>query len=281
MRVAILGTGIMGTGMARNLRRSGHQVRAWNRTLERAEPLVADGVAIADAPGEAVADAEAMITILHDADSVAGVLERVDAPAGTLWLQASTVGIDGAERLAAVAAERGWVYVDSPVLGTKAPAENGTLLVLASGPDEAQPRARPIFDAIGSRTMWLGPAGAASRLKMVVNSWVQAITVGTAQAITTARGLGLDPELFLAAIDGSATDSPYAHLKGTAILEDNYAPSFSVSGAAKDARLIATAVERSGTDPALANAVREVFEQAERLGYGAEDMAAVAKALRS
>jgi 3-hydroxyisobutyrate dehydrogenase len=281
MRVAVLGTGIMGSGMARNLQRAGHDVHAWNRTRERAEPLAADGVTIADSPGAAVAGADAVITILHDADSIARVLDHVDGPAGTLWLQVSTVGIDGADRLGGIAARRGWVYVDSPVLGTKAPAENGTLLVLASGPDEAREPATPVFDAIGSRTIWLGPAGAASRLKMVVNSWVQAITIATAQAVTTARGLGLDPALFLNAIEGSATDSPYAHLKGNAIIEGNYAPSFAINGAAKDARLIAAAVERSGTDPALANAVLALFEQAEKQGYGAEDMAAVAKALRS
>jgi 3-hydroxyisobutyrate dehydrogenase len=173
------------------------------------------------------------------------------------------------------------VYVDSPVLGTKAPAENGKLVVLASGPAEAREAATPVFDAIGSRTIWLGPAGTGSRLKMVVNSWVQAITVAAAQAVTTARGLGLDPALFLSAIEGSATDSPYAHLKGNAIIDDDYAPSFAVAGAAKDARLIASAVERAGVDPTLANAVLTLFEQADKQGYGAEDMAAIAKALRS
>jgi 3-hydroxyisobutyrate dehydrogenase len=281
MRVAILGTGIMGSGMARSLRRAGHEVHAWNRSRERAEPLAADGVTVADTPGGAVAGADALITTLHDADSVAGVLDQVDGPAGTLWLQASTVGIDGADRLGGIAARRGWVYVDSPVLGTKAPAENGTLLVLASGPDEARERATPVFDAIGSRTMWLGPAGSGSRLKMVVNSWVGAITVATAQAVMTARGLGLDPALFLSALDGAATDSPYAHIKGKAIIEDDYAPSFAVSGAVKDCRLIVAAVQRAGVDPTLANAVLALFEQAEKQGHGAEDMAAVAKALRS
>lgn len=281
MRVAILGTGIMGSGMARSLRRAGHEVHAWNRTRDRAEPLAADGVTVAESPGEAAAGADVLITILHDADSVAEVLDHVDGPTGLLWLQISTVGIDGADRLGGIASRRGWTYVDSPVLGTKTPAEKGTLVVLASGPDEARAQATPVFDAIGSRTLWLGPAGSGSRLKMVVNSWVAAITVATAQAVTTARGLGLDPQLFLSAIEGSAPDSQYAHVKGAAIISDNYAPSFTLSGAVKDSRLIASAVQRAGVDPTLANAVLALFEKAETQGYGAEDMAAVAKAMWS
>ena len=130
MTVAVLGTGIMGSGMARNMRRAGLEVRAWNRTRKRADPLAADDIAVTDRPDEAIAGGSVVVTMMYDAASVAEVIEPLDAPAGTLWLQTSTVGIDGADRLADIATGKGWIYVDAPVLGTKAPADNGTLIVL-------------------------------------------------------------------------------------------------------------------------------------------------------
>src|SRR4051812_45308671 len=162
LTVAVLGTGIMGAPMARNLAEAGFDVRAWNRTIEKAQPLADDGVSIARTPREAADGADIVLTALSDADAVAAV---VDGPDGALrdgdsavWLQMSTVGVDGTERLAAIAAARGIGFVDAPVLGTRAPAENGELTVLASGPDELRPACQPVFDAVGSRTMWLGPA---------------------------------------------------------------------------------------------------------------------------
>ncbi len=279
--VALLGTGIMGAGMARSMAREGLSVRAWNRSRAKAQPLAGDGITVAGTPGEAVAGADVVVTMLFDAGSIAAVLDEVDAPAGTLWLQTSTVGVDGAERLAAVAEKRGWRYVDSPVLGTKQPAEQGKLVVLASGPDDARADAAPVFDAIGSRTLWVGPAGSGSRLKLVVNAWVQVLTVGTAQSIALARALGVDPAYFLEAIEGSPTDSPYAHIKGAAMLAGEFPTSFSVDGAAKDARLIATAAGSAGIDTALVDAAAAAFARAVEKGHGEADMAAVIRAVEA
>jgi 3-hydroxyisobutyrate dehydrogenase len=280
MAIALLGTGIMGSGMARSMRRAGLAVRAWNRSADRAAPLADEGIEVVARPGDAVAGADVVLTMLNDADSVAEVIEQVDAPEDTLWLQTSTVGLDGTERLAGIAARRGWVYVDSPVLGTKAPAEAGKLVVLASGPDDARAAAEPVFNAIGFRTLWLGPAGSGSRLKLVVNGWVEALTIATAQSVTLARGLGLDPACFLEAIDGQPTDSPYAHLKGNAIIEGNFAPAFTTSGAAKDANLIVAAAERAGIDQRFAATVAELFNEAVEQGHGGEDMASIARIFR-
>ncbi len=280
MAIALLGTGIMGSGMARSMRRAGLEVRAWNRNAERAAPLAEDGIEVVPRPGDAVARADVVVTMLNDAESVAAVIEQVDAPEDTLWLQTTTVGLDGAERLAGIAARRGWIYVDSPVLGTKGPAEAGKLVVLASGPDDARPAAQPVFNAIGARTLWLGPAGSGSRLKLVVNAWIETLTIGTAQSVTLARGLGLDPASFLDAIDGQPTDSPYAHLKGNAIIESNFAPSFTTSGAAKDADLIVAAAQRAGIDQRFAATVAELFNEAVKQGHGGEDMASIARIFR-
>src|SRR5829696_5531628 len=152
MRVAILGTGIMGAPMARNLAAAGLEVRAWNRSRERAEPLAPDGVAIADTPTEAAAGADVVVTMLSDGAAVEAVTADLAFPAGAVWAQMSTVGIEATERLAARAAEQ------------------GKLTVIAAGPAEARERCAPVFDAVGARTVALGDEpGDATRMKLVLN----------------------------------------------------------------------------------------------------------------
>jgi 3-hydroxyisobutyrate dehydrogenase len=278
--VALLGTGIMGAGMARSMLRAGLPLRVWNRTREKAEPLAADGAVVAETPAEAARDADIIVTMLLDTVAVDDVMSADDgagraARDGAIWIQSSTVGVDGAAKLAALAVRFGLLYVDAPVLGTREPAEQGTLTVLASGPEEARERCAPVFDAIGSRTLWLGPAGAGSRLKMVVNSWVLALTEATAEAVALAEGLRLDPTLFLDTIKGTATDSPYAHAKGAAMLARKFEPSFPVRGAEKDARLILEAAADAGVDMALTAAAHGHFAKALEHGHGDDDMASV------
>ena len=277
--VALLGTGTMGTGMARRIAGAGHELRVWNRSADRAQAL-ADVATVAADPAEAVRDAEVVVTMLWDADSVESVV-RDAAPglaAGTLWLQTSTVGVDGARRLAGLAGEHGLVVVDAPVLGTKQPAAQGALVVLAAGPQEAREPAATIFDAIGSRTVWVGDEpGQASALKLVVNGWLAVVTEGVAEALTAARALGLDPRLFLEAVEGGALDAPYVRLKGGAMLDGAFDPSFSLAGGAKDAALALDAVTAIGLEPddvALLAAAREHLDRAVAEGHGDLDVAA-------
>jgi 3-hydroxyisobutyrate dehydrogenase len=280
--VAVLGTGTMGAGMARSLRAAGLPVRAWNRTPERARPLADDGIAVSTDLAEAVRGADVVVTMLFDADSVASTIEVAgDALApGTVWLQTSTVGVAGCDRLAALAAERGLVLVDAPVVGTKGPAEQGALVVLASGPDEARAICTPVLDAIGQRTLWLGPAGAGSRLKLAANAWVITVVEGIAESLALARELGVDPRLFLEAVRGGAMDAPYVQLKGTAMLEGDFAPSFSLDGASKDAGLVVEAATYVGLSPGLAGIARERLAEAVAKGYGGEDLSAVFRVVR-
>lgn len=273
--VAVLGTGTIGEPIARNLMRAGFDVRAWNRTRERAEPLARDGATVCDSAAEAARGAELVLTVLADADSTAETIEEVEFGQGAVWIQSATVGIDGAERLAQLAEEKGVAFVDAPVLGTRKPAENAELVVLASGSDDALDRCRPLFDAIGRETRRLGPAPNGSKLKMVTNLWLLAVTEGAAEAIALAEGLGLDPREFLAAMEGSQIDTPYLHLKGEAMLERKLDPSFKLELAAKDSALVLEAADRAGVDARVTRAVREAFERGVELGHGDEDMAAV------
>ncbi len=280
LTVAVLGTGIMGEPIALNLLRSGITVRAWNRTRAKADPLAHDGALVCAEAAEAADGADVVITMLHDGDAVeqvmAGVLPAMEE--GAVWAQMSTVGIEGTGRLATLAHEREVPYVDCPVLGTRKPAEDGTLLVLASGPRDE--RVQRVFDAIGSRTTWVGEGTEASRLKLVANSWVLALTAGVGEAIALAEALGLDPRLFLEAIEGGPLDSAYAQMKGGAIVRGEFAPSFKAITAAKDAALVASAGRAFGATPRVAEAVRDQFRRTVELEHGEQDMSAIYFAAR-
>ena len=261
-RVAVLGAGTMGAGMVRSLRRAGIPVRVWNRDGAKARALVDVGAEPADSPAEAARDADVVLTILMDADTVIDAVRRAAPAPGTVWLQAATVGLEGVERTIAAARELGLELVDCPVLGTRKPAEDGTLVLLASGSDEARESLAPVFEALGKKTLWLGPAGAGSRLKLACNAWVLMLTAGTAQSIALARELGVDPQDFFAAIDGGPLASPYAQVKGAAMTAGEYPVSFALSGAVKDSGLIGDGLRSAGLSDRLMAAVRETLEVA-------------------
>src|SRR5215217_3179483 len=282
MRVAVLGTGIMGAPMARSIAAAGHEVRAWNRTRERAEPLAEHGVTVADEPAEAVEGADVVLTMLADGDAVEAVVADLPLPEGSVWAQMSTVGAEALERLVARAEGAGVPIVDAPVLGTRAPAEQGQLTVIAAGPPQARERCAPVFDAVGSRTVVLGhEPGTATRMKLVLNTWLVALVEGLAESVALAEGLGVDPSGFLEIIDGGPLGPAYAKLKGSMMIDRSYDPSFTLALAAKDARLAPEAAREAGLElPALA-AIRDQLERGVSLGHGEDDMAAAVEASRA
>lgn len=279
--VAVLGTGTMGAGMVRSLRRAGIPVRMWNRDGAKARALTDTGAEAFDSPAAAVAGADVVLTMLLDADTVTEVVRQAAPVPGTVWLQASTVGLEGVERTIALADELGLELVDVPVLGTRKPAEDGALVLLASGSEPGRTRLAPVFEALGRKTLWLGEAGAGSRLKLVCNAWVLMLTAGLAQSVALARGLGADPHDFLAAIEGGPLASPYASVKGAAMIEGEYAVSFSLAGALKDSRLIQGALQSAGVADRLDDAVLETLLAATHRfpDPGAVDVAAVVEGL--
>jgi 3-hydroxyisobutyrate dehydrogenase len=272
--IAALGTGVMGAPMARNLARAGHTVRAWNRSPEKAAALSDDGVEVRDDPAAATEGADVVMTMLSDADAVLDVARRASLAGGQIWWQASTIGLEGTDACAALAHETGAVLVDGPVLGTKVPAQEGQLVILASGPNGALDACAALFDAVGQRTMRLGPAGTGTRLKLAVNLWVLVVTQGTAETIAFAQSLGLDPAQVLDALEGGALDLPYFRMKSRLMLDEEFPASFALALAAKDARLVAAAAEGHGADLPIARAIAERFTQATEAGHGEEDMSA-------
>jgi len=202
--IAVLGAGgIIGFPVARNLARSGGPVRAWNRSRGKAAPLAADGAYLARSPRDAASGAGIVITMLADEDAVVRAMNGPDgalrALAGTqraanarighhcdprrpLWVQMSTIGETATKRCADLANRNGVGFVDAPVLGTRQPAEEGRLVILESGPEEARHRLAPVFGAIGQRTIRAGDVGAGSRLKAILNYLVLAVVESGAES---------------------------------------------------------------------------------------------------
>lgn len=274
--VAVLGTGIIGAPVARNLSKAGFAVRAWNRTAAKAEALAGDGVQVAASAKEAAEGAPIVVTVLTDGPAVLNAI-RAAAPApGTIWVQLSTVG-EAVDELAAHADAHGLVFVDAPVQGTRQPAELGQLIVMAAGAPEARATVQPLFDAIGKRTLWVGDdgrSGAASRLKLVLNTWVIALTHGVGEALALAEGLDVDPRHFVDVVTGGPMDNGYFQAKSAAILKSDYTTAFSVDNAEKDARLVLDAASRAGVRMDTVEAGRARFARASESGHGDEDMAA-------
>jgi 3-hydroxyisobutyrate dehydrogenase len=277
MQVAVLGTGIMGAGMARSLLRAGHSVRVWNRTGAKAEPLADDGATVAGTAAEAVAGADVVLVMLFDTAAVLEVLAAAsEQTTDAVWLQASTIGPEGMLEVAALAAGRGLKLVDAPVMGTKAPAEQGTLISLLSGDEAYVQAARPAIDAYSARVVHAGPSlGAASALKLVCNSWISTVNAAVGQAFALAQGLGIDPALFVEAISGGAADNPYLHMKSDMITKGYYPPSFTLDGAVKDVELILAAARAAQVGDDVLAGLATAYRRASEAGHGEEDMGAV------
>ena len=274
--IAVLGAGgTMGRGMARNLLSAGFGVRAWNRSRDRAEPLAEHGAVVCDTPAEAAEGATMILTMLTDADAVLDSMGQAREGVGSevVWLQMSTIGEAGTERCAALAREHGLALIDAPVSGTKQPAEEGKLVVLASGPEDLSDRVAPIFDAVGQKTLWAGEAGDGTRLKLAVNAWLLSVIEGAAETLALAEGLGLDPQLVLDSVADGPLDMPFLKLKGSAMLTREFDPQFALKHAAKDAGLMVESLQERQLDLPLVELIDQRLQAAVE-EHGDEDIAA-------
>ncbi|WIB78186.1 NAD(P)-dependent oxidoreductase [Curtobacterium sp. MCPF17_002] len=279
--MTVLGTGAMGAGVAGSLLREGHEVTVWNRSADRAAPLGEHGATVAVDPAAAVADAEVVLLTLFDTEAVLDVLEAAagDAPTDAVWVQASTIGVAGTETVVQLAGKYGITLVEAMMLGTKAPAEQGKLTMLAAGPSDVLDRIDPVLDAIGAKTVRAGDeVGAGTALKLAANAWIASITAATGQSLALAAALGLDPALFLQAIEGSASDSAYAHTKGKSMIAGEFPAQFALDGLRKDIGLITDAARSEGVSTVLLEALGRVYADASAAGHGGDDIAAVGTA---
>ncbi|MHB8393017.1 MAG: NAD(P)-dependent oxidoreductase [Candidatus Dormibacteria bacterium] len=280
--VTIIGTGLMGFGMAHRLLSAGHEVTVWDRDLSRCQLLASEGARIASSAAEATRRGSIVITVLPDADATLAVMELglPACPPDALWAQMGTVGPVATMRLADWAESANVSFLDAPLIGTKGPAQNGQLVVLASGPPEVLSRLQPLLGAISIRTLWVGDLpGAASSLKLVVNHLMLSSMVALGEALNLAQALDLEPELLLLAIAGGPLDSPMSQIKGRAMLRADFDPTFPLRLAAKDAHLISQLAGERGLELRVGEAAATVLSRALALGLGEEDVSALYSAL--
>ncbi len=281
--VAFLGIGTMGHAMATSALRAGIPTIVWNRDPEVTRDLAESGAGVAVTPEDAARRAALVVTMVTDADVVLSIAKDQGMLAalapGAVWVQMSTIGVAGIEHVEAlVNAERpDVILIDAPVSGSKGPAEEGQLTIFASGPDETRSRLEPLFDALGQRTIWVGPVGAGSRLKLTANAWLALAAEAVNTSVALARGLGLETETVVNALNDSPLVSPWQSAKLRRIAQDDYSVQFALSLALKDVHL---ALEAAGDDrfralAGLADEWQEVVEQ----GLGDRDLTVVTTAL--
>jgi 3-hydroxyisobutyrate dehydrogenase len=275
--VAVLGTGIMGSAMARNLVAAGLRTTVWDGSEAATAPLAAAGALVARSPQDAIAGARVVITMLPTADVVNSVMRGQNLNVftrGAVWVQMGTIGITATAGLDGMVRQirPDVMFLDAPVSGSKGPAEAGQLLILASGPSAAEAAVRPVFSAIGRKTVWLGPAGQGSRMKLVVNSYLSFLIEGVAEALELGSQLGIDPADLDAVIEGGPLDAPLADAKLHKIARGDFAPEFPLEWALKDVDLAIEAA--NGTTLPMLRALSRQWHRAVEAGYGRDDVSA-------
>ena len=273
--VTIVGAGALGAAMAARLGETGHQVRLWNRTAERARSAAEGtrGVTAVDDLADAVAGSPVVFTVLRDGDAVAQVMaevvERLDE--GAVWVQASTVGPEHAGALARLADQHGVAYLDAPVSGSTTPARQGKLVWLVAGNGQALEKVRSVLEALGSTVLHVGTGVEGSALKLAVNAWMAAATVAMSDVLGLCDALSIEHGTFAEALEAGPLAMPYALQKMRLMDEHSFAPGFAVQLALKDVDLAGESAELGP----LLGVVRDRLVDTVGAGHGGDDLAAV------
>jgi 3-hydroxyisobutyrate dehydrogenase len=281
--VAVLGIGAMGHGMAVSALRAGIPTVVWNRTPEATRDLADLGAEVAETAADAARRAAIVVTMVTDGDAVIAIARDQGMLAGlapgAIWVQMSTIGVAGIERVAALAQQErpDITLLDAPVSGSKDPAEQGQLTIFASGPGAARDRVAPLFDALGRRTIWVGPVGSGTRVKIVNNTWLAFAAEAVGASLALAHRLGLETQTVVDALGGGPLVSPWQDAKLERIVNGDFSAQFALTLALKDVRL---ALEEAGEDRfAALGGLADEWQRAVDQGYGDQDLTVVTRAL--
>ncbi len=274
-RVGLLGVGLMGSAMAHRLLDQGIAVIAWDRNPEHVRDLIRRGGELADTPSDVVGGAGVVITMLPTAEVILDLVKPLltEWPPDTIWLQMSSVGAAEADQLTQAATAHAVTLVDAPVSGSTHPAREGQLTILASGPDSTRTALEPIFNALASRVLWVGAAGMGSRLKLAANHWMITMVAALAESMRLCQAMGLDPQQFIALLDGGPLGSAYALQKLDEMRHHQYPAGFPLRLALKDLQLVRE-VEPTHAAMPLLDAVLARFASASQ-DLADQDLAAI------
>ena len=279
--VGFLGLGIMGRPMAANLAGAGFAVRAWNRTRSKAEDLAAEhgNVTVAASAAEAAA-VGVVISMVPDSPEVEEVLLGAGGaveglPEGGLAIDMSTIAPTASRAIADRLGDRGVAFLDAPVTGSRPKAESGTLTIMAGGPAEAFARAKPMFEAMGELVLHVGDQGHGSMIKLINNTLAAVNAAALAEGLVVARAAGLDTAKLLEVLAAGSGESAMRHLKAEPMLEGDFEPLFKLEHMRKDVNHYLTEARRLGGVPSVAANADEAYLEADRIGLGSKDFAAV------
>ncbi|MGD9295018.1 MAG: NAD(P)-dependent oxidoreductase [Roseobacter sp.] len=225
--ITLIGTGLMGVPMSRNLLKAGHELTVWNRTIARAEPLAEDGALVAESAVDAVRGAEFIITMLSDGYASGALIDDPDIQAalspGAIWIDMSSAKPEHARAQAATLAALGFAHLDAPVSGGTKGAEAGTLAIMVGGEDAVFEAARPVFEAMGN-PVHVGPSGA-GQLSKLANQTIVAVTIAAvAEAMLLVERGGADPAAVRAALKGGFADSTILQQHGARMTSGDFEP---------------------------------------------------------
>ena len=284
-RIAFLGLGIMGSGMAGRLLDAGARLTVFNRSPQRATPLAARGAAIAATPREAVAEAEIVFSMVaddaasHDVwNGGAGALAGVRP--GSLLVECSTVTVSRIAELAESARRIGCELVDAPVTGSKMQAAGGELVFLVGGSEPAIARIRPALDAMGKTVLHLGPVGSGALVKLINNFLAGVQAASLAEAVAIIERSSLDRVQTIGAIVNGSPGSPVMKTLASRILADDFSPNFYLHLLAKDLGYAIGEGERRGVPMSMASTARDLLQASIARGDGDKDIAAVVEQFR-
>ena len=284
MKVGFIGLGNMGSAIAHNLIKAGHDLTVYNRTRSRAEPFASLGAKIAETPAEAAADREALITMLADDAAVENAIFSpgnaiLAPPAGAVHISMSTISVALSRRLAESHRERQQYYLAAPVFGRPDAATAGKLFIVTAGPAEWIERCRPLFEATGQKTFMVGEeAHAANVIKLGGNFLITTVLESLGEAFAFGRKFGIDAHVFLDILTNSLFSAPVYKNYGRMIASDEFEPAgFKLPLGFKDNRLLLAAAEEAAVPMPMASLIHDRFVAAFAQGLGEADWAAIAR----
>lgn len=285
MEVGFLGLGIMGKAMAMNLLNNGFKVTVWNRTLSKCDELVEHGASVGETPAAVVKKCKYTIAMLSDPSAALsvvfgkdGILDSICSGRG--YIDMSTVDADTSTKISEAVTSKGGVFLEGPVSGSKKPAEDGQLVILAAGDKGLYDEAIPIFDVLGKKSFFLGQVGNGAKMKLVVNMMMGSMMNALSEGLDLADKSGLSPHTLLDVLDLGAMANPMFKMKGPSMLKNSYSPAFPLKHQQKDMRLALALGDENAVSMPVAAASNEAFKKARGMGLGDMDFSAVFEAVK-
>jgi 3-hydroxyisobutyrate dehydrogenase-like beta-hydroxyacid dehydrogenase len=284
--VTVLGLGAMGSRMALSLLEAGHAVTVWNRNPARTASLIEKGARAAGTPAEAVAEAEFALSMVRDVEASSEVWLAPQSgalaalPAGAIAAESSTITVEWARALAGAFAAQDKLLIDAPVSGSRKQADAKELIFLVGGPAAAVERATPILLAIGKLVQHMGPAGAGTAMKLMVNASMAAQLAAVVELLGMAERLGIGAEQAMEVYNSTAVASPWIKANAPALLARDYAPQFAVELIEKDLNYALAAAATAGAQVPVTQAAQRAYAAALAQGLSEQNMTALAEVYR-